>query len=526
MLAGLGEGVRLDRVGHLTVHGSLPHLPPGELAELAENIALRGRGGAGFPFARKLRAVYAAAARHHAGGRQGNGGRGTGGRGNGGRGNGVRSNGGRARPERHTAVVVNATEGEPACLKDTALLLYAPHLVLDGALLAARELGAGEIRVGVTREDTERSVRAAAAERGPEGVRTRVTRLPERFVTGESSALVNGLNQLPPLPSGRGVRSSESGLYGLPTLLSNAETFAQLAVAARLGALEYRTAGLPDEPGTALLTLAGGRVLEVPYGVPLPHVLGICGLHPGQGVLVGGYHGTWLGPQSAWRARVSRESLEGFGATLGAGAVLPLPEDTCPAGEAVRVAHWLAAESAGQCGPCVLGLPALAGALAEVAAGGGQSGLEAVRERAAAVVGRGACGHPDGTARFVASALSAFPGEFTEHALGRGCGRPVRGVLPLPGAGAHSGPATTGGPATDGAVPAGPGAPPPPRERLVVNWTLCQGHGLCAGVLPEAITLDEDGYPTRGSNEVPAHLRRDAQRAVRRCPALALRLED
>ena len=83
----------------------------------------------------------------------------------------------------------------------------------------------------------------------------------------------------------------------MPTLLSNTETYAQLAVAARLGALGYRTVGLPTEPGTLLLTVAGSMVVESPTGVPLACVLALCGMDPGQGVLVGGYHGNWSCPR-------------------------------------------------------------------------------------------------------------------------------------------------------------------------------------------------------------------------------------
>ncbi|MEV8533760.1 NADH-ubiquinone oxidoreductase-F iron-sulfur binding region domain-containing protein [Streptomyces sp. NPDC051211] len=466
MLAGLDTAARLDRVAHLTRHGSLPRYRPDELLGLAENIDLRGRGGAGFPFARKLRAVARAAT---------------------------------ARDGR-TAVVVNGSEGEPGCLKDTALLLHVPHLVLDGALLAAAALCAEEVVVGVTRADVEQSVRAAVAERGPGGSRVRVDRLPERFVTGEGTALVGALNGGPALPSGQKVRTSDRGLAGQPTLLSNTETFAQLAVAARLGALDYRSAGLPAEPGTVLLTVAGTTVVETPTGSSLPYVLDVCGTDPGQGVLVGGYHGRWLGPEAARSALVSRQSLASFDAVLGAGAVLPLPEDTCPAGEVARVARWMAEESAGQCGPCVRGLPALAAVLEEAVAGGGRTALDAVEARTRAVKGRGACAHPDGTAHFIASALAVFPEEFAVHALGRGCGRRVLGALPLP----------------EDESP----------ERLVVDWTLCKGHGLCVEILPDVVRLGVDGYPADASMPVPGRLRPKALRAVRRCPALALRIQE
>ncbi|MFJ6755920.1 MULTISPECIES: NADH-ubiquinone oxidoreductase-F iron-sulfur binding region domain-containing protein [unclassified Streptomyces] len=466
LLAGLDQAPRLDRVAHLTTHGSLPRYRPEELVDLADNIDLRGRGGAGFPFSRKLRAVMRAAR-----GREG-----------------------------QTAVVVNGSEGEPSCLKDTALLLHAPHLVLDGALLAAAAISAEDVVVGVTRTDVEQSVRAAVAERGPAGRRVRVALLPERFVTGEGTAHINGLNGGDTLPSGQKVRTSERGLNGVPTLLSNTETFAQLGVAARLGALDYRTVGLPAEPGTVLLTVAGSTVVETPTGAALSYILELCGTNPGQGVLVGGYHGKWLDPGSARAAEVSRQSLDSLGARLGAGAVLPLPEDTCPAGEVARVTRWMAKESAGQCGPCVRGLPALADVLEDAIRGGGAGALEMVEARLKSVLGRGACSHPDGTSRFVASALSVFPDEFRDHALGSGCGRRVLGALPLP--------------------------QDESPERLVVDWTLCKGHGLCVDIVPDVVRLDADGFPAQASMPVPARLRPKALRAVRRCPALALRIQD
>ncbi|MEJ8648278.1 NADH-ubiquinone oxidoreductase-F iron-sulfur binding region domain-containing protein [Streptomyces sp. MS1.AVA.3] len=484
LLAGLDEMPRMDRVAHLSRHGSLPQLNSTELVALAEDIDLRGRGGAGFPFARKLTAVM----------------------------DGMRKADGKG------AVVVNGSEGEPSCLKDTAMLLHAPHLVIDGALLAADALGAHEVAIGVTRMDVLSSVQRAIDERGPVRPTLRVTLLTERFVTGEGSAMTNGLSGGPGLPSGRKIRSSERGLNGVPTLLSNTETYAQLAVAARLGALGYRTAGLPTEPGTLLLTVAGSMVVEVPYGVSLARVLALCGMDQGQGVLIGGYHGTFVSPTDALTAKLSKESLAEYKAVLGAGAVLPLPYDTCPAGETVRVAQWMGAESAGQCGPCVLGLPALAEQLDRAVRGGGAGALEAVQARMRAVEKRGACSHPDGTSRFVASALGAFPEEFERHAQGFGCGRQVTGALPVTGS--RPLPSTVPQPA-----PAPSRTAAPPQERLLVDWTLCRGHGLCADVVPGIIKLGPDGYPEKASMPLPARMRRRAQLAVRRCPALALRVQ-
>ncbi|WP_097955712.1 NADH-quinone oxidoreductase subunit NuoF family protein, partial [Streptomyces sp. wa1002] len=333
------------------------------------------------------------------------------------------------------------------------------------------------------------------------------------MVSGEASSVIRAANGGPALPPGRRERAAETGVGGAPTLLSNAETYAQLAVAARIGPRRYGHTGLPSEPGTVLLTVSGAvarpMVVEVPTGVPLRYVLQLAGAPPlPQGVLTGGYHGNWIDAVSSHNAAVSRESLATVGGALGAGAILPIGPDTCPLGESLRIANWLAAETAGQCGPCKLGLPAAAGGLSDVLNGGGPAALEALREVTQAVKGRGACKHPDGSARFLLSTLSVFTDDLAAHVLDGGCGRETVGVLPLPAAGHQD---------REESIPSG--------ERLAVDWTLCRGHALCADIVPELIRLGPDGYPALADAAVPMHLRGRAQRAVRRCPALALRIE-
>ncbi|MFI6444143.1 NADH-ubiquinone oxidoreductase-F iron-sulfur binding region domain-containing protein [Kitasatospora sp. NPDC050543] len=466
LLAGLEDEGRVDYRSHLVVHGQMPApMSAEELADLAENVNLRGRGGAGFPFARKLTAVVKSVARR------------------------------KTRP----VVVVNGTEGEPSCLKDRTLILRTPHLVVDGALLAATAINAERVVIGVTRTDTEESLRRALAERRSLKPPVTVTRLPERFVSGEGSSLARGITSGIALPRGGGVRTSDSGVGGAPTLLSNAETYAQLAVAARRGALGYREVGLPDEPGTVMLTIAGATVVETPTGVPLSGVLSVCDLEIGQGVLTGGYHGKWLTPEAAYSAVISRQSFQSLGGGLGAGAILPLPETTCPLREVVRISQWMADETAGQCGPCYLGLPALTKAVEELVRGGGQPALDTVYSRMRAVTGRGACSHPDAASRFVASALSVFNEDLVLHSYQGGCGRPCQNILPLPEMESAG--------------------------TIIVDWTLCEAHGLCTGVLPDVIQLGADGFPAAGSMPVPAQLLSQAARAVDRCPALALRIQ-
>jgi NADH:ubiquinone oxidoreductase subunit F (NADH-binding)/ferredoxin len=470
MTAGLDRVDRIDLTTHYQVFGSLPRLTADQLIGMADQVDLRGRGGAAFPVARKLKSVLESARKRR----------------------------------RKTVVLVNGTEGEPGSAKDRMLMLRSPYLVLGGALVVARALQASEIVVGVTRPDAARSLSSAALAEPDLRRLVRVVQVPDRFVSGEGGALVNALNGKPALPPGRKILPSDYGVDDLPTMLSNAETYAQIAVLAMLGPQGYASTGTPDEPGTYLLSVGGSverpAVVEVPAGLPLGEVLDLCLAAPWEGVLVGGYHGMWLPTDTAYNTPVSRAGLTSVGGVLGAGVVLALGEGTCPLGEAARVAGYLANQSSGQCGPCKLGLPSIARALSALADGsGGVDALDTARRGAAAVKGRGACAHPDGVFRFVLSAIDVFADDLAAHLFRGTCGRRVQGVLPLA-------PVERSG------------------TRLTVDWTRCRGHGLCAHLVPELVQLDGQGFPVFLDMPVPQWLQSEAQQAVQMCPSLALRL--
>lgn len=473
LTAGLDRLARLDLNAHGRIFGPLPRMQTEQLIDVCEQVDLRGQGGAGFPFARKLKAVIDNA----------------------------------ERTKLPTIVVVNCAEGEPGSFKDKMLMIRSPYLVLSGAVLVAEAIGAEEIIVGVTgNELANRSI--AEAIKAEPGLRklAQVFQQPERFISGEAGAMVRGINGKRPIPPGRKVLTAERGVDDLPTLLSNAATFAQLSVLALLGPDRYAAVGIPQEPGTILLSVSGSvqrpAVVEVASGTPLGAVLDICEASVSEGVLVGGYHGKWLDAETAYNVRVSRGALTEAGGSLGAGIVIPMVEDTCPLGEVSRVVNYLAGESSGQCGPCRLGLPTIARAMVSLVEGsGGITAVDLARRAAASVNHRGACSHPDGVVRFVMSALEVFSEDVVAHVFHGGCGRPVRGVLPL-----QEGPEAAA------------------QESLVVDWSRCEGHGLCAHLVPELIHLDGRGYPVVMPMPVPPWLQRDASQAVSMCPALALRL--
>ena len=223
-------------------------------------------------------------------------------------------------------------------------------------------------------------------------------------------------------------RPFERGVGRRPTLVQNVETLAQVALIARNGAEWFRSAGTDDNPGTALLTLSGAvarpGVYEIEPGMPLRDVIASAGgaTEPVRALLVGGFFGFW--DEDLRRAEMSP----------GLGAAAVLPESACPVAETARVAAYLARESAGQCGPCVNGLGAVAGALESVARGVPYAAVAEDLERWRAIVpGRGACHHPDGAIRFVTSTLTVFARDFADHGNDGRCARCARpAVLPLP----------------------------------------------------------------------------------------------
>jgi NADH:ubiquinone oxidoreductase subunit F (NADH-binding) len=385
---------------HESLHGPLPRPRRGDrgghplILEL-ERAGLRGYGGAGFPTATKLHAVAAQRAR--------------------------------------AAVVVNASEGEPLSQKDVLLMSHLPHLVIDGALAAAALLGSEQVVFALDEgaHTAMQSVEQGLAERSELAGRgapdVHIAAVPRGYLTGQETALVSALGGGPSKPAVTPPYPFERGLGGRPTLVSNAETFAQIGLVARYGADWWRTLGTEGAAGTRLVTVGGAvavpGVLEVAGGTTLRRLLEASGgvTEQLQGILLGGYSGTWVGPD-AIDLRIDAPTLRDHGAGLGPGIVFALPQSACVVAEVGNIARWLQSESAGQCGPCIHGLAAIADALAELCAEGDRHGAYGRIERwCGLVMRRGACALPDGAASFVTSALHAFRPEFDDHAQYGGC---------------------------------------------------------------------------------------------------------
>ncbi len=382
---------------HVARYGPAPAAVPGRtgwLIDVVTEAGLTGRGGAGFPSGVKMRSV--------------------------------------ARQRGPAVVVANGMESEPASDKDEALLSRAPHLVLDGVALAAAAVGADQVHLALPHDKRwlAAALRHAVTERTHarlDPVPIEVHGLPHGYVSSSESAVISWLNGGEAKPTAVPPRPFERGVDRRPTLISNVETFAHIALIARLGPRWFRRAGLPDAPGSMLTTIGGAvtapGVHEIEAGTTIGELLELGGAdRDASAVLIGGYFGTWSRIADAARLPLAKTALKRIDASPGAGVLLVLPAGTCGVIETARVLAWLASQSAGQCGPCMFGLPAIADDFAQLASCRPQGRvLDRLDRRLGVVTGRGACAHPDGTARLARSALYAFAADVHAHATGRPC---------------------------------------------------------------------------------------------------------
>ena len=398
-----------DLAAHLATYGPLPTSSTGLIAAVVDS-GLVGRGGSGFPTGTKMTAV--------------------------------------ARRGRRAVVVANGTEGEPASLKDRTLMVQVPHLVLDGASVAAAALDATEAIVCI--DSAHGQVAAIMAEALAQRVAAGIDRIPirleltpNRYVAGEETALIHWLNGGDAKPTATPPRPFEKGVRGRPTLVDNVETLADIALVARFGAAWFRSLGSTEEPGSLLATFSGAvsdpGVYELATNTTIGSALQHAGGDPSRtsALLVGGYFGSWIPMFIAEQLTFTHTSLRTRGGSIGCGAVFALPADRCGLAETAHITRWLADQNAGQCGPCVNGLPAIADALDEVVRGSlnARMARERLDDLFVLVEGRGGCRHPDGVVRMVRSALHTFAADVERH-IGGMCCAPAVPQLPAPITGA------------------------------------------------------------------------------------------
>ncbi len=378
-------------------------MEPAAIIERVLDSGLRGRGGAGFPTGRKWQTVLE-----------------------------------NRTPESPPTVIVNAAEGEPGTFKDRTILRRNPYVVLEGALVAARAVGADLIVFAMKRSfagevDRMRAAIEEAEDTGwSEGVRMLVFEGPDEYLYGEESALLETIDGRWPFP--RVVPTFRRGLLSgttledppAPAVVNNTETLANVARIVHRGPAWFRTVGTDDSPGTMVCTVTGSTrrhgVGEVRMGTPLREVIDAVGGGPRRGRTVKAVlSGVAVGiiPADKLDTPVSYEGLSAIGSGLGSGAFIVFDDSDDMAAVAAGVARFLAVESCGQCWPCKLDGITLAERLAKLSISEArQHDYGVVRRKLTTVADRSRCFLASQQQAVVTSILEHFPDEMTDHLSG------------------------------------------------------------------------------------------------------------
>ncbi|HET9105986.1 MAG TPA: NADH-ubiquinone oxidoreductase-F iron-sulfur binding region domain-containing protein [Steroidobacteraceae bacterium] len=374
-------------------------LGPDEVIELVEAVGLAGKGGAGFPTHRKLRLM-------------------------------------RTQPGTRKILVLNGAEHEPGSLKDRHLLENHPHLVLEGALILAHAVGAGEVIVainqaapGAMRAFAAAVSSAVAAGVDFAGIEVRTAEVPDHYIVGEETALLEVIEGRAALPRSRPPYPIEQGIQGAPTLVQNVETAAHLPFIVSHGVVPTRESGGAGG-GVTLCTLgeefANSGVYEVPLGMPLREILeGLGGgLRDGaaiKAVQPGGPSSGFLA-SSALDVGFDAVSLRRQGSALGCAAIRAYSVDSCMVEEIARIMRFFAQESCGQCPRCRMETGMLDAILRKVVTGGGSWQLLAQVDKLIDLAkGQGKCTLIDMPVAPLKSGLALFRDEFQAHIEGA-CG--------------------------------------------------------------------------------------------------------
>jgi NADH:ubiquinone oxidoreductase subunit F (NADH-binding) len=269
-------------------------------------------------------------------------------------------------------IVANGDEGDPGSFIDRELMERDPHAILEGMAIAARAVGASKGIVFIRHEypmactTVHRAIVEAtqAGRLGPgSGFEVEVVRGQGSYVCGEETALLAAIEgqrgevrPRPPFPV-------ESGLFGMPTVVDNVETLANVGWLLRHGAKAYAAMGTPDSRGTKAVCFNRGfanpGIVEVEFGMSLREA--IVGLGGGgrdgavlQAVLIGGPMGSIVTPDR-WDVPICFASMAKAGINLGHGGLVAIPEGTEWSVLLRHLIGFMRDESCGKCTPCRLG---------------------------------------------------------------------------------------------------------------------------------------------------------------------------
>jgi NADH:ubiquinone oxidoreductase subunit F (NADH-binding) len=374
---------------------------PEEVIKLISEAGLRGRGGAGFPTGKKWALT-------------------------------------RECSEQPRYFVMNGGEDEPGSKKDRVLMEYLPHLVVEGAIIAAYAVGAAKVFLYINaRYDAAiQSITQTLADAKSAGYCGRnivgsgfsldieIIPAPHNYVAGEDTAALEVIEGKAPLPRQKPPFPVTVGLFGKPTSVNNVETVANVAPIILHGVEWYRRFGTPESPGTMIFSLGDDvkrpGIYELPYGTTLRYLIEACGGGTRdekriKAIMPAAPSSAFL-PADKIDTPLEPNSMREAGSALGCGVVHVISEGTCMVEEVLRVSEFFTAESCGQCPACRMETNTLTALLKKVQQGqGGQPVLEQFGKVLAFNKGKGFCNLIAMPGPPIESAIKLFPDDFAAH---------------------------------------------------------------------------------------------------------------
>ncbi|NIP27607.1 MAG: 4Fe-4S dicluster domain-containing protein [Phycisphaerae bacterium] len=393
--------------GYKALAKVLSSMTQDEVISEVEVAGLRGRGGGGFPTARKWRSC-------------------------------------REAKGSTKYVICNGDEGDPGAFMDRSIMEGNPHSVIEGMLIGAYAIESNQGYIYVRNEyplavEHLRTAISQAREFGLLGKNIlgssfsfdiRINRGGGAFVCGESTALMASLEGRSGEPRAKYVHTVESGLLEKPTNLNNVETWANVPAIINKGGKSFADIGTEKSKGTKVFSLVGKvtntGLVEVPMGITLRQIIEQIGGGVRDGkrfkaVQTGGPSGGCI-PAEHLDARVDFDELTKLGSMMGSGGMIVMDEDTCMVNVAKYFTNFLKEESCGKCTPCREGLAQMLYILDRITDGEGQAGdVERLEGLAELLEGTALCALGKTAANPIISTIRYFRDEYDTHIKEKHC---------------------------------------------------------------------------------------------------------
>ncbi len=397
----------IEREGYSACKISLTEKSPEEIIQIIRDSGLRGRGGAGFSTGLKWEFCN------------------------------------KAKGERKY-VICNADEGDPGAFMDRSVLEGDPHSVLEGMIIAGYAIGAnyGYIYCRAEYPLAIKHLKVAIEQANEKGFlgknifgtdfdfAIKIKEGAGAFVCGEETALIASIEGKRGMPRAKPPFPAQKGLWGMPTVINNVETLANIPRIIRKGADWFSSFGTEKSKGTKVFALAGNinraGLIEIPMGLTLREIIydiggGIPDEKAFKAVQTGGPSGGCLTSEML-DTPVDYESLAKAGSIVGSGGMIVMDEDDCMVNIAKYFLEFTQSESCGKCTPCRVGTKRLLEILNRIAAGKGRpNDIELLEDLSNDVKAASLCGLGMTAPNPILSTLRFFKEEYETHIHDKRC---------------------------------------------------------------------------------------------------------